>query len=190
MIPLDRKDGSRMRKRSRIAVAGTIGLVVVLGASIALSAARTRGGALVSDGPRGPVTYVKGSCKAGTKIHYVEETFGFLTTSSTTYIDVPNARLRFRVGGSGPSCVIVRFSAEAYSDLDFLLVQAVMGAQVAQPGTDVQLAGDDDTVAGSHAIEFIFPSVAPGRRTVKIQFRSGFGDPVWIHQFSMVIEHA
>ena len=179
-----------MRARSRFVVAIAVGLTLAVGATIAIGAARTKGGSFVTEAPHGPPTFVKDSCQAGTKINYVEETVGANSTTSTTFVDVPNARYRFRVGGSSPSCVIVRFSAEAWSADDTMYVQAVMGAQVALPaGNGFQFVGDDDNFSSAHAIDFIFPSVSPGRRTVKIQYASALGTAVWMHEYSMVIEH-
>ncbi len=150
------------------------------------------------DGPQAaaPQAMVSGNCADVTKINYKSDDSINQSTTSTTFVDVPNSTVFFNEGGAGSSCVIVTFTAETFApDSRLLQVRARLDNSVtASPGV-VQLSGDDDEDrdgrwARSHAFTFIFPSVAPGSHDVRMQFRSPdiFGR-VYIYKHTVVVQH-
>jgi hypothetical protein len=111
-------------------------------------------------------------------------------TSSQTFQDFSEAQLVFVQGGAGPSCVVVRFSAEAGASLspNAVVVRARLDSVTsAVPDGVVFGVSEDYQVARSY--EFIFPNVAPGRHVVKMQFRSANGGTVFIGIHSTIVLH-
>jgi hypothetical protein len=150
------------------------------------------------DGPQAaaPQAVVNGACTDMTKVNYKSDDNIRKSTSSTSFVNVPNAGVSFTQGGTGSGCVIVTFTAEAFARVSRLLqIRARLdNSSTAAPGV-VQLSGDDDEDgdgdwARAHAFTFIFPSVAPGAHTVRMQFRSVFFfEPVTIHKHTVVVQH-
>ncbi len=150
------------------------------------------------DGPQAaaPQATVSGICTDMTKINYKSDDSIDHSTFSTSFVNVPKASVGFNQGGSSSGCVIVTFTAEAFTDPDGLMqVRARLDDSVtAAPGV-VQFSGDEDEDADgrwarSHAFTFIFPSVAPGSHLVRIQFRTvDFFRQVVIHKHTVVVQH-
>jgi len=135
-----------------------------------------------------------GSCKPAL-LDYVEITTDGQSTSSGTFVDLPGTSLTFTQGGTAASCVEVDFTAMTFAAGGALLdVQPVLdGATLGVPSA-TQLSGDDDENANgrwsrSHAFDFIFPSVAPGSHTMKMQFESVVGGTVFINRNAMLVRH-
>jgi len=49
--------------------------------------------------------------------------------------------------------------------------------------------GESDTVGFPRSFEFIFPSVAPGNHTVRMQFSSDKGNLVHVKNHNMVVQY-
>ncbi len=186
-----------MRKHGKHAVYA-LALVgaMLMGTAIAGNAGRgTLSGGLAPSGSKSkPGTVISGSCPTpGT--HFVAADNTGSSTASTTYVDVPDMSVSFTAGGTRSFCATATFSAWTFATGGALMyVQALMdGSVVAAPG-EQQFSGDDDENANgewarSHAFTFVFPTVAPGPHTIKIQFRSFDGKTVFVHRRSLVVFH-
>jgi hypothetical protein len=135
-----------------------------------------------------------GSCKPAL-LDYVENTTDGQGTSSASFVDLPGTSVTFTQGGTAASCVEVDFTAMTFAAAGALLeVQPVLdGATLGVPSV-TQLSGDDDENADgkwsrSHAFDFIFPSVAPGSHTMKMQFQSVGSLTVIINRNAMLVRH-
>jgi uncharacterized phage protein gp47/JayE len=138
-------------------------------------------------------TVITGTCKAP-KVNFATNDAGSSTTSSA-FATIPGMSVTFTIPGSATSCIVAEYSGQAFAPSGALInIQAVLdGASVAAPG-EVQLAGDTDENANSewsrsYAMQFAWPSVAPGTHTVTIQWRSFFSSSVFINKGTMVVQH-
>lgn len=111
-------------------------------------------------------------------------------TSSNTFVDVPATSVTINQGGNSNSCVIVDFSglvATAMANAFFL--RALLDDVAGEP--DYGQITVNTTQNQSRSISFIFPNVAPGTHTVKLQFRSSTnGQNVYINRGTMIIRYA
>jgi hypothetical protein len=189
------KKGDSMRWNGKsFALAAAVVAAMLMGTAMAGNASRgvRSGGLAPSASPDKPATVIIGACPTvGT--HFVTADDTGKSTTSTTYVDVPNMSVTFVQGRAG--CVLVNFSAWTFAPGDALLfVEALMdGVTVAAPG-EVQLSGDDDedvdgSWARAHAFNFAIPAVSAGSHTIKIQFRSYDGKMVFIHRRSLMVQH-
>lgn len=116
------------------------------------------------------------------------------STTSTTYVDVPEATVSFKQKGTKPGCVVVDFFAVAFAPFDAaLFVHVLLDGVEIFPGPG-QFSGDDDEDVDTHwsraqAFSWIAPDVAPGNHTVQVQFRSYFGTDVFIHKHITIVHH-
>lgn len=115
------------------------------------------------------------------------------STTSTNFVDVPNAKISFTQGS--PGCAIVTFSAESWAPSNRLtLIRARLDSSTtAQPGS-IQLSGDDDENyngkwARAQGFTLVFPSVSSGSHTVQIQYESWNGGKVYIYKHTTVVQH-
>jgi len=95
-------------------------------------------------------------------------------TESSSFVTVPETHVGFTQGGSSKSCVIVRFSAETFASGpdSAVRVRALLdNTKVAIPA-EVTYSAVDNFDRAAHSYEFVFPNVAPGNHTIKMQFRS------------------
>jgi hypothetical protein len=96
-----------------------------------------------------------------------------VATSSQAFVDLPNGSVHFGTD-TADSCAIVRFSATCATlgtiGTIFVEVQVVLDdLQVAAPGPIQWRSAQAQDVL---SFEFILPSVAVGRHTAKVQWRS------------------
>ena len=102
---------------------------------------------------------------------------GTVSTSSTTFTVIPLTAIAFTQGGTGPSCVVVRFSgASSVVGGGVSRLQAVLDGTVAEPNS-VSFSGEN-VGSVAHAFEFVFPSVPPGSHTLRMLYRVNNGTPV------------
>ena len=145
-----------------------------------------------------PAPALTGTCIVKKVSFATSETLG-LSTTSTSFVNIPGMSVSFLMGGVNPSCVKVQFSAFTFAATEpvanqLLMVRALLdGATVGSP-SEVQFSGDDDEDADSnwarsHAINFAFKNVTPGVHTITIQFRSFSGGSVFVHRPSMFVNH-
>lgn len=113
---------------------------------------------------------VVGNCSPARVKYVASDALAFKTISSS-YIDLAQARVSFRQGGNTPSCVLVRFSANANGDQSNFAIRALLdGAELALPNELVVTDGADKGPA-ARRFTFVLPSVSPGSHTVAIQYR-------------------
>ena len=107
-----------------------------------------------------------GACSP-TRIKFMASDASSFTTTSTSYVDLPQARIAFRQGGASPSCVLVRFSAAPFANRNMgfrALLDGVAGIPF-----EGQISDGADMGANARRFTFIFPDVAPGDHLVQIQ---------------------
>ena len=118
-----------------------------------------------------------GSCSP-TKVNFVASDVAFFTTTSTTFVNVPQGSVNFTQGGTGPSCVIVSLSANSFavgkspSTPSPLIVRITLDATSVALPSEVDFSDGNDTGNQARAFDFIFPSVAPGAHTIRVQIRT------------------
>jgi hypothetical protein len=108
------------------------------------------------------------------------------STLSTTYVDIPEATLNFVQGGDVASCVIVRFSAEAFAKDNGVSVRPLLNVATTALPDEVAFAGMEciptvGCTTRAHAFEFVFPRVKPGKHLLRMQFKVAFNktDPLF-----------
>jgi hypothetical protein len=138
-----------------------------------------------------PDALTTSSC-APTKLHYMASDTSASTSTSANFVSVPEAAITFTQGGSTKSCVVVRFSAETFEFEDGgIRIKATLDNTTVAVPPEVNYSAGDRGTAGAHAFDFIFPLVAPGSHTVRIQFRSG-GNPgtARVQHHTTIVQHA
>jgi hypothetical protein len=112
-------------------------------------------------------------------------------TTSTTFINLPEAAITFTQGGTKASCVIVYFTGMvAVGANGQLFVRAIMdGSDVGLPEL-FQIIALSNNFSHTHTASFIFPSIAPGSHQVRIQYSSGNGQQVIIGRHNTVANYA
>jgi hypothetical protein len=137
-----------------------------------------------------------GQCKVS-KVSYATGEDTGNSTTSTSYVDVPGMSSTFTEGGTVTRCVTVEYTAFVFAAEgdNLMFVRALLdGVTVASP-SETQFDGDSDEDgdfqwARSHAFNFVFPSVAPGSHTIKIQWRSLDGGTIFTHRRTLLVGHA
>jgi hypothetical protein len=128
-----------------------------------------------------------GACSP-TKIAYKTSNVS-VNMSSNVFAVVPQTPVAFTQGGVNPSCVIVRYSAmAAASSPKWIPLRVVLdGSVVAQPG-EVQYEGYTE-ISLARSFDFIFPSVAPGAHTVRVEWRSFNTGIIFMHDRTTIVQH-
>jgi len=127
------------------------------------------------------------TCTA-TKLKYVTANAGG-TTHSTTPDNFLSNTVNFSQGAGG-GCVIVRFSTMAEGNSGYTVAVRAMidGATVALPA-EVLFSDGNDFVSQARSFDFIFPTVAAGNHSVRVQFRSPTGIDVSVGQHNIIVQH-
>ncbi len=114
-----------------------------------------------------------------------------MVMASLDFMEVPNSRIAFKVGGKGRSCVIVTYSARMQAVLpEQLWLRVVLdGKVIAEPGELVVTANDGSEGFGTRSYTWVFPAVSPGKRNVRVEYRSGGGSQVGIQQQTIVVQY-
>jgi hypothetical protein len=98
-------------------------------------------------------------------------------TESRTYVNIPEATIRFAQGGTIPSCVIVYFSSEAQGTFGAnSIVRALLDDMTPGLPREIQFAADDTVQPATRTAIFIFPNVSPGAHRLQMQYRTGGGN--------------
>ena len=138
-----------------------------------------------------------GQCKVN-KVSYATGEDTGLSTTSLSYVDVPGMSSTFTEGGTVTRCVTVQYTAYVFAAsgaATLMQVRALLdGVTVASP-SETQFDGDSDEDADgawarSHAFNFVFPTVAPGSHTIKIQWKSFDGTTIFTHRRTLLVGHA
>jgi hypothetical protein len=112
------------------------------------------------------------------------------STSSASFVNIPQTQLDFTVGGAAETCVIVVFSAQTQTAAD-----ENMGVRAFITGLGSGEPADTFLGAGTGAVEarstqFMFENVSPGDYSLRMQYRSGLaGSSVTICEPTVVIHH-
>jgi hypothetical protein len=131
---------------------------------------------------------VQGSCVVN-RATYRAETNGGGSTSSTTFVNIPQTALDITVGGAEPTCVIVVFTAQTQTtSTENMLVRAVIPGLGAGVPADFSMGPGTGTTEARPA-QFVFEDVAPGDYTVRMQYRSVPGTTVTVTRPTVVVHH-
>ena len=114
-----------------------------------------------------------------------------MTMASLDFLEVPNTRIAFNVGGKSKSCVIVTYSArmQAVEPEQLWLRVLLDGKVVAEPGALIATANDASGEYRAQSYTWVFPAVSPGKRNVRVEYRSGGGSQVGIQQQTIVVQY-
>jgi hypothetical protein len=107
--------------------------------------------------------------------------------TSTTFAVVPNTALSFTQ--SSPDCVIVRYSAMAAATYPrWIPLRVVLdGSVIAAPG-DIQYEGYTE-ISTARSFDFVFPAVAAGAHTVRVEWRSFNGGIIFMHDRTITLHY-
>src|SRR4051812_19650762 len=116
---------------------------------------------LVRSAALAAATPTAGACKPTSVRYLAAADFIVSSTTSGTFVDVPQARVTFIQGGASASCVIVRFSAGTYATgvNEGIILRAYLDNTTAALPSALQFSGDDTTKIRVHSFDFIFPSI-------------------------------
>jgi hypothetical protein len=137
-----------------------------------------------------PEALITGKCTPTTKVHFAVADDTSLSTTSTTFVDVPSMSVTFTIpAGTGRSCVRVEFSAYVFAPSELMEIRTLLdGTTVGAPGV-VQFEAESVTFATSRAFNFLFTDVRPGTHTITMQWLSFSGGNVFVHRRSMFVHH-
>ncbi len=137
-----------------------------------------------------PAAIVTSSCSP-TKVRYMASDLDASSTTSVQFVQVPEAVVSFTQGGTGASCVLVRFSAQVFVASgagSTGIFRAFLDNTKAALPESVQFTGNS-TSNEARSFEFIFPLVAPGNHVVRMQFRSNTGTNVFVERHNTIVQH-
>jgi hypothetical protein len=132
---------------------------------------------------------VQGSCVVN-RATFRAETTGGGSTSSTTFVNIPETALDVTVGGANPTCVIVVFTAQTQTTAnENMLVRArIPGIGNGVPAEFSMGPGTGTTEA--RPAQFVFDNVPPGDYSVRMQFRTvSPGTTVTLTRPTVVVHH-
>jgi hypothetical protein len=118
-----------------------------------------------------------GTCSPS-RVKFLASDVAFFTTSSTTFVNVAQGAVKFTQGGTQPSCVIVSLSANSFAVGNSPATPAPLTVRIMMDGTTPALPNEVDFSDGNdggnqaRAFDFIFPSVAPGEHTIRVQIKT------------------
>jgi len=137
-----------------------------------------------------------GSCSP-TKVKFIASDATFFQVTSTSFVNVPQGVVNFTQGGTSPSCVIVGVSADPTGVASSPPTPAPLTVRVMLDGTTAALPNEVDFSDGAdtgnqvRSFDFIFPSVAPGDHSIRVQFKaspaSGFAD---LNRHNVIVNYA
>jgi hypothetical protein len=116
-------------------------------------------------------------------------------TSSITFVDVPEATVTFRQGGTTSGCIIVNFTGEPFApgNGDVVMLRVLVDDTTELPPGTEQFSGDDDEDFDGHwtrAQAFTWAGfVTPGSHKIQIQYKSYFGGPVAMNRHTTTVLH-
>jgi hypothetical protein len=153
------------------------------------SAQRASADGLAPGDNAGARSVLKQSCGNLPKTEVVRNN-GSQNTDSTTFVLVNGSEADFKVGGTAASCVIVSFSAQAFAQGPFAVmrVRALLDGNESSDGS-IQLVAESENFSDAHAYNFLFPSVAPGVHSFRMEYLSVNNDTVFINDFDLNIRH-
>jgi hypothetical protein len=118
----------------------------------------------------GNTTRVSGRCQPN-QISYAASDEPEFVAVANTYANLPETAVIFTQGGASASCVIAIFSAEGFAAAGVsILIRAVMDGVTLGLPNEVRFIGESPVHYDTHTMTFIFPQVAPGSHTLRIQY--------------------
>lgn len=131
-----------------------------------------------------------GTCEP-TKVKFSASALDGSNTTSTTFINLPEATINFSQGGSKASCVMVVFTGMvAVGNNGQLFVRATLDQDIVGLPNLFQIIALSNNFSHTHTATFIFPSVAPGPHKLRVEFSSGNGQSVGIGRHNTVVHYA
>jgi hypothetical protein len=143
----------------------------------------------------GPAAAVLGTCTPS-KVRFSASPMsgGERSTTSRTFVNMPEATVGFTQGGTGPTCIIVEFSGLAYAaGTDKMAVRVLLNnTTTAQPGEMVIATNDNasNRQGLARGANFVFPLIEPGSHTLTMQYRSVTGGAVKIGAHTTIVHYA
>jgi hypothetical protein len=173
----------RSKRAGRIAVAGAALLFAALAPALASAQGVVPAAAATGTCQPAVVTFSASPMSGGDR-----------ATTSRTFVVIPEASIGFIQRGTGPSCVVVEFSAVVFAPgASRMNIRALLDdTTTAQPG-EITFAANDNAAAPqdqAHAFNFIFPLIEPGRHAVRMQYRSVTGAAVRMGRHSTIVHSA
>jgi hypothetical protein len=175
------------KKGKRIIAAATlVGVLSIMSGVYGATQGATRGGIPASIGQQKAAAPASvSSCPTKKGLEADGPDTG-LSTTSTTYVDIPGMAVTYNSRGAG--CALVSFTAFSFATgTDLIFVHAVSNGAECLPG-EYQFSGADTTWAVSHGTNFTC-KVAVGANTIKMQWRSNSGGSVFMHRRAMLVWH-
>jgi hypothetical protein len=114
----------------------------------------------------------------------------FSSTTSTTYVNMPEMATTITQGSTG--CVIVQFSAAAAANANQqMVVRVQLGSNFCGPLDQPFIKAPAGTGAGSssHAMTFVCQAVGPDVYTVRVQYLSVSGGQVIVTNRTMLVHY-
>ena len=176
-------------KKLGLATALLTGLAIAVSGQASAQSVGLGGDSSAKAATRAPVTT---SC--GTLGNFKTRTdtpAGNVTTTSTTYVDVPGTYLAFTAGGATNSCALVTMSARMLAvDPDTMFMRVLMdGVTVAEPGEVVMASKDPSGYFTARSYTWVFPSVTPGAHSFRIQFKTTASGTAYLYQHAVVLQY-
>lgn len=149
---------------------GALGLATAL-MPVAASAQDAAGRAAGVDA-KGGSSRIANRCKVVLGTANVSASTGSFSTSASTFSDIPETTVNFRIRGSANRCVLVVFSGQPFAQGSELI--HVRALRDGSPGTpsSVQFGTNDATFNKVTTAQFQFQDVPPGRHVIQMQYRS------------------
>jgi hypothetical protein len=169
-------------------------MVLLLGASQLMQAqSGVPEGASASNPDAPQVTAV--NCTPTPKVSFaVTNGTEVVSTTSTSFVDLPGMSVTFNVPGAAVTCLKVDLAAMTFAaaGAELLFMRVLVDGNEILPGP-IQWSGDDDENANgrwarAHAASF-YTTVFPGVHNVRAQFRSFGGQSVFAHARSISVNH-
>jgi hypothetical protein len=132
-------------------------------------------------------TITAGTCQTATAKFINSDRFR--STHSTISVNLPDTAITF-TQGAAHSCVIVYFFGQVGTDADTAmhLFATLDGAGGAIAGATQLIA--DSTSAEARASNFVFPDVAIGPHTVRLQYHGTLDHSVYVYESNVVVHYA
>jgi hypothetical protein len=164
------------------AAAAVVGAIIAAGTVVTALVALAPGKAAAQAG-------TIGACSP-TSTKFATSSTATMLATSATFTTLPRTTLSFRQGGASASCVIVQFSTqlELSSQTD-LAVRALLDGTTAALPAELLLEKNGHPSEGPRTVIFIFPSVAPGTHSLRMEYRMP-GTGIKLGPYNTVVQFA
>jgi hypothetical protein len=131
---------------------------------------------------------VTGVCNPTTMQFISEGADTSFTKSNANPSNIPQTAITFTQGGSVPGCVVVRFSAEVWTDIGAQLVLKPMIDDRFESNPKVVLFFSNASDVNARSFEFVFKGIKPGRHTLNMKWLAE-NNPVSIGRHITVVQY-